>query len=90
MELEGWIDFFDKEVHHVLWLWGSESLHGSRSKRMDSINLMDKRERDGPDRHARPVKVVEVWYPPRETHKHGGTAVQEVEGLGGGCRASGD
>ena len=57
---------------------------------MDSINLMDKRERDGPDRHARPVKVVEVWYPPRETHKHGGTAVQQLEGLGGGCRASGD
>lgn len=49
---------------------------------MDSINLMDKREMDGPDRHTRPVKVVEVWYTPRETHKQYGTAVQELEGLG--------
>ena len=49
---------------------------------MDSINLMDKREMDGPDRHTRPVKVMEVWYTPRETHEHYGTAAQELEGLG--------
>ena len=42
---------------------------------MGSINLTDQRERDGPVRRPRSVKVVEVRYTPRETPRCDGTVV---------------